>query len=160
MIGHVQSRKIKFIIQHFSFVHTIDRISLAQKLNQNCETENKFLPVLIELNLSGEETKQGYQFSNKVNVDLLINEIEDMKSLRHLELCGLMTMPPLVSEKGDNRAIFEKCKYLLEEINDKCDLPGFTQLSMGTSQDYEIAIEEGATFIRIGEAIMGARQYL
>jgi len=71
-----------------------------------------------------------------------------------------MTMPPLINEKGDNRAIFEKGRYLLEEINHNCDLPGFTQLSMGTSQDYEIAIEEGATFIRIGEAIMGARQYL
>ncbi len=160
MIGHVQSRKVKFIIQHFSFVHTIDRISVAQKLNNNCETENKILPVLIELNLSGEETKQGYPVSNKINVDLLINDIEEMKSLRHLDLCGLMTMPPLVTKKGDNRAIFERCRYLLEKINKKCDLPGFTQLSMGTSQDYKIAIEEGATFIRIGEAIMGTRQTL
>lgn len=160
MIGHIQSRKIKYIVQHFSFVHTIDRISVAQKLNQNCEVENKVMPVLIELNLSGEESKQGYQVTNKGNVDSLINDIEEMKSLRHLDLCGLMTMPPLVTEKNDNRAIFERCRNLLDEIKNRCNLHGFTQLSMGTSQDYEIAIEEGATFIRVGEAIMGARQFL
>lgn len=160
MIGHIQSRKIKYIVQYFDFVHAIDRISVAQKLSQTCAAFNVIMPVLLEVNLSGEDSKQGYPVVNQEDRDRLIYEIETMKSLNTLELRGLMTMPPLVNDKLKNRKIFNNCRILLEDIQHNCALPQFNQLSMGTSQDYETAIEEGATYIRIGEAIIGTRQYL
>lgn len=157
MIGHIQSRKVKYLVEHFSYIHSIDRLEIAEKLNQACKAAGKKLPILIEVNISSETSKFGYAVQEESQLEKLIYDIEQMKALSHLQLSGLMTMPPLVNPNEMNRLIFRRCKELLMQLQKKTDLPTFKYLSMGTSQDFEIAIEEGATHIRIGEAIMGKR---
>ena len=157
MIGHIQSRKIKILVQSFSYIQSIDRISVARKLNQACTEANITLPILLQVNLSGEESKQGFSVHEKRGIGVLSEVFDDLLELQALSLCGLMTMPPLVNKPEDNQPIFARCRNLLEEINGSYQLAQFDQLSMGTSQDYSAAIEEGATMVRVGEAIMGKR---
>lgn len=157
MIGNVQSRKIKYLVDYFNCIHTIDRLVSAQKIDEACAKVGKKMPALIEVNLSGEISKHGYPVYDKEKLNDFYDEIEKMLSLNWLSLTGLMTMPPSTNNQEDSRKIFRACRLLLEEISNRFNLPDFTQLSMGTSQDYEVAIQEGATFLRIGEAIMGER---
>lgn len=157
MIGHIQSRKIKYIVRHFKMVHSVDRFDIADKLNNACLLAGIKMPVLLEVNLTGEESKFGFNVSHENNLISFFQEIEKIKSLSQIQLQGLMTMPPLTNKPEENRKIFENLRVLLQKINMVTELPGFNFLSMGTSQDFEIAIEEGSTHVRIGEAIMGKR---
>ena len=157
MIGHIQSRKIKYLVEHFSWIHSIDRFDIAVKLNQAFESVHKKISVLIEINVSSETTKFGYSIDNEEEINFLLNEIERMKELNALELRGLMIMPPLTSNAETNRIHFQTARQLQERISSALNLPRFDQISMGTSSDFEVAIEEGATFVRIGEAILGKR---
>lgn len=157
MIGHIQSRKIKYLVRHFSFIHSIDRMSIALKLNQACTIENKVMPVLLEVNLTGEESKQGFLALSAAQTNDLSRIVEDLISLKALKLSGLMTMPPFVNKPEENRAIFARSKVLFDHFANIYGAGYFNQLSMGTSQDYTVALEEGATMVRVGEAIMGKR---
>ena len=157
MIGHIQSRKIKYLVRYFKFIHSIDRFEVAEKLNNSCREVNLFMPILLEVNLTGEESKFGYNLMQKEKLEEFTREIEKVRLLDHLHLQGLMTMPPLINKPEENRIIFQRLYSLYESIKKDTDLQDFSCLSMGTSQDFEIAIEEGATYIRIGEAIMGKR---
>ena len=157
MIGHIQSRKIKYLVRHFSFIHSIDRMSIALKLNQACTIENKVMPVLLEVNLTGEESKQGFLALSVAQINDLSRIVEDLISLKALKLSGLMTMPPFVNKPEENRTIFARSKVLFDHFENIYGAGYFNQLSMGTSQDYMVAIEEGATMVRVGEAIMGKR---
>lgn len=157
MIGHIQSRKIKYLVRNFKMVHSIDRFEVAEKLNNACLQADMVMPVLLEVNLTGEESKFGYSVAHEKLCPAFYQEIEKIKTLGQLQLQGLMTMPPLINKPDENRKIFTKLHSLLEDIGKVIDVPEFKYLSMGTSQDFEIAIEEGATHIRIGEAIMGKR---
>lgn len=159
MIGHIQSRKIRFVVQHFSIVHSIDRFEIALKLNQACAQAGKKLSIFAEVNLAGEDNKNGFRYSEDEDFDLFSRQISAIAKLENLDLVGLMTMPPLVNHPSENRNIFKDLRTLLIRLHEVQKLPHFSSLSMGTSQDYEIAIEEGATHIRIGEAIMGKRIY-
>ncbi len=159
MIGHIQSRKIKYIVDSCDCVHTIDRLDVAKKLNQACSNTGLKLPVLVEVNISGEENKQGYRIQSTEDKDHFYAEIEQLIHLNFLDFCGLMTMPPFSTTAEESRWVFRGCRLLLEDIQERYRLPLLTQLSMGTSQDYEVAIQEGATYVRIGEAIMGERTY-
>ncbi len=159
MIGHIQSRKINIITEYFSMVHSLDNIETALKLNNACETRGIKMPVLVEVNIAGESSKNGINASLESQWGSVVEFITKISDLCQLEPVGLMAMPTYTTHGESNRGYFRRCKELLSFINQNFALKGFCELSMGTSSDFEVAIEEGATYIRVGEAIMGPRNY-
>lgn len=157
MIGHIQSRKIKYVVKFCDFVHSIDSLDLGLKLDQACVTAKTTIPAFIEINISGEQSKQGFNLQNSEGKSLFFRNFDKLLQSQGIQLIGLMTMPPYSKVAEDSRQVFRTCRVLLEEIQAEFKLTSFTQLSMGTSQDFEVAIQEGATYLRIGEAIMGER---
>ena len=151
MLGHVQSNKVSRIAQLFHRVDSLDRLALAQKLDSAAAAGNKLLPVLIEVHLSGEESKSGVTEAD------LAALAEFTSRLAHLDLQGLMTIPPYFDDAERVRPYFRKLRELRDGLGAKigCELP---VLSMGMSHDFEVAIEEGATEVRIGTAIFGERE--
>lgn len=149
LIGHLQKNKTKYAVQLFDLIHSVDSIELAEELNKQAEKIGKVQRILIQVKLSEEETKHGVLEKD------LEPLLEKIKSLRHLKLEGLMTMPPYVEDVEKVRPYFRR----LKEIRDRCQDLGFhlPELSMGMSNDFEVAIEEGATMVRIGTAIFGER---
>lgn len=161
MIGHLQSRKIKYIVAHFSMIQSIDSAEIAIELNSKLQPAERRLPALLEVNVSGEESKHGFAaWSEAVWPELADQWLQLQSETPYLNFMGLMTMPPFAEVSEDSRQYFVKCRRLLEFFQKRSGQSSFNQLSMGTSLDYEIAIEEGATFVRVGEAIMGKRVYL
>jgi pyridoxal phosphate enzyme (YggS family) len=160
MIGHLQSRKVKYVAEEFAMIHSIDRHEIATKLNERLISMNRIIPALFEVNLSGEESKSGFSAWDEKAWDSLVVSFQSLIELENLHFVGLMTMPPYSENPESSRDIFKKCRKLLEIVQKKTTDPEFTQLSMGTSLDYEVAIQEGATYLRIGQAIMGERSYL
>ena len=159
MIGHLQSRKIKYIVDQFSMIHSIDRDEIAKKLDAHLAMANKTMPALFEVNLSGEKSKSGYSAWDEDNWEKLCEYFKSLMQLKHLHFRGLMTMPPFTDNPEESRNVFQKCQRLMERIQLQTGNSDFVELSMGTSLDYGVAIEQGATFIRVGEAIMGKRNY-
>ena len=147
MIGHIQTNKVKNIPGFFSYVHSVDRREILEGL----ERFGKPVKVLFELNLSGEESKHGTQEDN------LKRMLERMHALKNVEPVGLMTMAPFVENAEDVRSVFATLRHILEKVNREFSLD-MRELSMGMSSDFEVAIEEGATMVRIGTAIFGERQ--
>ncbi|NLW34930.1 MAG: YggS family pyridoxal phosphate-dependent enzyme [Syntrophorhabdus aromaticivorans] len=147
MIGHIQSNKLKYIPPLFSYIHSIDRWEILQGL----ERYGKPIKFLFELNLSGEASKHGTQEDN------LRRMVEKVHTLKYMEPVGLMTMPPYVDNPEEVRGIFRSLREILERVNREFSLT-MRELSMGMSSDFEVAIEEGATMVRIGTAIFGERQ--
>lgn len=156
MIGHLQSRKVKFVVNAFSMMHSIDRTSIANEINAKLERP---LDVLLEVNLSGEESKGGFLLSERKYWPDFCTTVLELNQLDRLRIKGLMTMPPYTQDPEASRPIFRACRELREFLVKQTGLATLRELSMGTSLDYSIAIEEGATFVRVGEAIMGARDY-
>ena len=160
MIGHVQSRKAKEVAVLFDWVDSVDCVAIARLLDKEVEFHHKKLHVLLEVNLAGEKTKYGFdlfdweKYPDKLKYfHLSINE--SMK-LKHIVIEGLMMMAPYVTNPEENRPYFRSMKKLSETI--RAQIPGFgKQLSMGTSCDYAVALEEGATQVRLGEALFGKR---
>lgn len=157
MIGHLQSRKINTLCEYFSYFHSLDRVSVAIKLDRILEMMGKNLPVLLEVNTGGEETKHGWPLFNDEHLDPFINDIEILKTLKNIEIRGLMTMPPYSEDGESSRKHFKNLAILQMQLKDHFPQFGWGELSMGTSSDYRQAIEEGATFIRLGTAIFGPR---
>jgi pyridoxal phosphate enzyme (YggS family) len=161
MIGHLQSRKIKYVVEHYSMIHSIDSFEIARDLNNQLAKSGKVLPALFEVNVSGEETKHGFLAVNRDSWGHLIDQWSLLMSeTKNLAFVGLMTMPPYAQKAEDSRRYFKKCRELMEYFVARTGFVEFKELSMGTSLDFPMAIEEGATFIRIGEAIMGKRNYI
>ena len=148
-IGHLQSNKAKYAIRLFDMVHSVDSLSLAEELNRRAESAGRTLEVLIEVKLSEETTKFG---TEEEGVFSLAGK---MKDFRHLSLKGLMTMPPYFDSPELSRPYFIRLRSLRDQMV-RTGLP-VAELSMGMSADFEIAIEEGATYVRIGTAIFGPR---
>jgi len=146
MIGHLQMNKIKYVPRLFDYVHSVDR----QEVLDGLEKLGKPLNLLFELNLSGEPQKHG------AAVDGLKRMLETVTSLRNVKPVGLMTMAPYTDKPEEVRHIFVELRRLLEEMNRQFSLE-MKELSMGMSSDFEVAIEEGATMVRIGTAIFGER---
>jgi len=146
MIGHIQTNKAKHISKLFDYVHSIDRWELLEILDRY----GKHLKVLFELNLADEASKHG------TGEDNLKRMLEKVGGLKHIEPVGLMTMPPFAENPEDIRGIFRRLKTLLQSVNREFSLH-MSELSMGMSSDFEIAVEEGATMVRIGTAIFGER---
>lgn len=159
MIGHVQSRKAALIAQNFNFMHSLDSLKLAKKLDRFCGEFGRALPVLLEFNVGGEASKGGWEASDETRWAELSGEIAEVLALSNLRPRGLMSMPPLGESAESSRPYFQKLKRLQEFLVSQFQGVDLSLLSMGTSSDYEVAVEEGATFVRVGTAIVGPRSY-
>lgn len=152
-VGHLQSNKAAKAAELFDFIQSIDSLKLGNKLNNSCKELNKSLPVLIQVNIGGEESKFGVK---KEEAEELIREIAELDKLK---VKGLMTVAPLFEEAENSRPFFQKARELFEELKSK-NTPGTEMdfLSMGMTDDFRIAVEEGANMVRIGRAIFGERE--
>ncbi len=157
MVGHVQSRKAGLVAKYFSFVHSVDSLRLAQRLNKAAEEAGRVLPVLLEVNVSGEQSKYGLPGWDAQHSAELVPVAQAIAAFSNLRLRGLMTMPPLDPDPDSARPYFRKLRSLLGVLGRKVGAAEWSELSMGTSTDYEVAVEEGATLVRIGQAILGPR---
>jgi pyridoxal phosphate enzyme (YggS family) len=149
-IGHLQSNKAKYAVSLFDMIHSLDSISLAEELNRRAEKEGRTMNAMIEVNLSGETTKFGTEEEKAFDI------ARRVLNFNHLTLVGLMTMPPYFDDPRLSRPYYIR----LRELKEKMIKEGIQlrELSMGMSNDFEIAIEEGATFVRVGTAIFGERK--
>ena len=159
MIGHVQSRKARLVVDHFALLHSLDSLKLAQRLDGFAAEHNKILPVLLEFNVGGEESKAGWDASEASKWGVLLPEIASVVELPSLRVQGLMTMPPLENEMEDSRRYFQSLRNLRDHLASQFPQAHWLELSMGTSADYAIAVEEGATLVGVGTAIVGARKF-
>jgi len=140
MIGTVQRRKARDIVAWFDSVDSVDRVEVAQALEKRCALQERTLPVLLEVNVSGEESKHGFAPEDLAAV------VEQVGAMEHIQLRGLMTMAPFYDDPDRTRPVFARLTELAETI-------GLPERSMGMTNDYEVAIEEGATQVRIGSAL-------
>jgi hypothetical protein len=154
MIGHLQSNKAKKAVRIFDMIETVDSVKLAKAIDKACADIGKVMPVLIEIN-SGEETQKA-----GILPEDALPLIRDISELKNIKVMGLMTMGPFAGDPEDARPYFQKTKRLFDEIK-KMDLPGveMVYLSMGMSNSYKVALEEGANMVRIGTKLFGERQY-
>jgi PLP dependent protein len=149
-IGHLQSNKCREAVELFGMIQSVDRLALAQEINKRCEAAAKKMPVLLEVNVAGEASKFGYP------PERLLAEVKEINFLTRLEVQGLMTVPPWSAEPEKARPHFRRLRELKRECEQVLGAP-LPHLSMGMSGDFEIAIEEGATIVRIGTALFGPR---
>ena len=160
-IGTVQSRKSKLVVESADFFHALDRLKIGQRLSNQLQEYRWTLPVLLELNLSGEASKSGFLANNweedATQQENLRNVIETISQLPGLKLQGLMTMAPWGVHEELIRSVFRRTRLLAEWLQKEVPKVDMSQLSMGMSGDFEIAIEEGATIVRVGQAIFGQR---
>ena len=159
MIDHVQSRKARLVADHFALLHSLDSLKLAQRLNRFAGERNRKLPVLMEFNVGGEESKYGWNASEESQWEMFLPEIASLLDLPNLRVHGLMTMPPLGTEPEDSRRFFQRLGRLRDYLASQFPQADWHELSMGTSADYGVAVEEGATLVRVGTAIVGTRNY-
>jgi PLP dependent protein len=158
MIGHVQSRKADLVAPRFALLHSLDSLKLAQRLARFAGEAGRVLPVLLEVNVSGEASKFGYPAWEASLWPGLYAEIEQLAALPHLEIRGLMTMPPFFENAEAARPFFRRMRALQSCLQEHFPHTAWDELSMGTSADFTVAVEEGATLVRVGTAILGARQ--
>jgi len=157
MIGHIQSRKSETVIKYFDMVHSLDRLKIARYLNRYAGEYNRVLPVLIEVNLSGEESKYGWEASDDEAWENLLGDFKKISSYKNLQVQGLMTMPPLFEDPERTRPIYRKLTRLQRFLQIHIPDTQWDELSIGTSFDFPVAVEEGATMVRIGTEIFGPR---
>lgn len=151
-IGHLQSNKAKAAVEFFDLIHSVDRLRLAQALEQAAARLGKVQNILLQVNLAGEESKSG---TIPEAAQDLLGEISKMP---HLKVLGLMTMPPWFPDPEEVRPYFRALRELRDRLRDKQAVDGdLPELSMGMTDDFEVAVEEGATLVRIGTAIFGRR---
>lgn len=154
MIGHLQRNKVKYIAPYVYMIHSVDSLRLAQEIERQATKNNRIIPILIEVNMGREASKFGLMKEDVVGI---IIEISKMK---HVKVEGLMTSAPLVEDPTDNREIFQQMKQLSVDISsENIDNVDMNVLSMGMSNDYKIAIEEGSNLVRIGTKLFGNRNY-
>jgi PLP dependent protein len=149
-IGHLQTNKVKDVVGKFAYIHSLDRLSLAKELEKKAAAMGIVVQVFLQLNISGEETKHGLE------PDKLFDLVREIKSFEHLRIVGLMTMAPYEAEPESTRPVFRG----LREWRDRLNAEGILDyevphLSMGMSNDFEVAIEEGATWVRLGSILVG-----
>lgn len=161
MIGHIQSRKARLVVTGFAMVHSVDRLSIAQKLSAIAVQHDTMLPVLLECNVSGEASKSGFAAAgweqDAVVRQALLHTFAAIAALPGLKVNGLMTMAPFVDDDHVVRGTFASLRNLREHLRESIPEADWQHLSMGMSGDFELAIAEGATFVRVGTAIFGHR---
>ena len=154
MIGHLQTNKVKYIADKVSLIHSVDSLRLAETIEKEAVKHNRIVDILLEVNVAEEESKFGIKTSEVLAL------AENVVQLPHIRLRGLMTIAPFVENPEKNRAIFANLHDLYVDIKEKnIDNGTVSILSMGMTNDYEVAIEEGATMVRVGTGIFGARDY-
>lgn len=154
MIGHLQTNKVKYIIGKVAMIHSVDSLKLAQTIEKESAKNNCVTKILVEVNVAEEESKFG------IYVDEVEEFMEKLAEFDHIQVCGLMTIAPFVDNSEENREIFKNLHKLSVDIMGKnIDNRNVDVLSMGMTNDYEVAIEEGATMIRVGTGIFGVRNY-
>ncbi|MHC1784820.1 MAG: YggS family pyridoxal phosphate-dependent enzyme [Anaerolineaceae bacterium] len=159
MIGHLQSRKARIVAASFHMLHSLDGLHTAEKLENLLAEKDRILPVLIEINTGGEESKSGLDYHEGIESPAIYEFVAQLKYFKHLAVHGLMTMPPLWNDPERSRPYFKNLRLLREDLAKEFPDMDWQELSMGTSGDFETAIEEGSTMIRIGHAILGERSY-
>ena len=152
MIGHLQRNKVKYIIDKVAMIHSVDSLRLAQTIEQEAAKKELVMPILLEVNVAEEDTKFG------LKVEEVLPLLEQISSFSHIQVKGLMTIAPFVENPEENRGIFKKLFEFAVDI-DKKNIDNVTMgvLSMGMTGDYEVAVEEGATMVRVGTGIFGVR---
>lgn len=154
LIGHLQTNKVKYIIDKVSLIHSVDSLKLAEEISKRCEKIEKVMDILIQINVAEESTKFGIQR------DEIFELVEQISLLPNVRIKGLMTIAPFVDDEVALRKYFSEMKDIFETLKktmyNRADM---TYLSMGMTNDYEVAIEEGANMVRIGTGIFGARNY-
>lgn len=154
MIGHLQRNKVKQVIDKATMIHSVDSYRLAQEISVQAQKKGLTIPILIEVNIANEESKFG------ISAEDTIQLVEEVAALPNLSIKGLMTIAPYVVDAEENRLYFRQIKQLSVDIKNKnIDNVSMDVLSMGMTGDYEVAIEEGATMVRVGTGIFGARNY-
>jgi pyridoxal phosphate enzyme (YggS family) len=149
MIGHIQSRKAKRVVPLFHVVHSVDSVKLARRLSRLCAERATPLPVLLEFNVSGEESKYGFAAGSETPLEA----VAEIVALPHLEVQGLMTMAPIVTDPEEARPTFVRLRQVRDGLLAAFPRTAWHHLSMGMTDDFEVAIEEGATIVRVGRAI-------
>ena len=157
MIGHIQSRKASRVCENFDWVHAVDRIKIARYLDRYSREAGRIMPVLIEVNLSGEESKFGWKAWDENNWPALIPQFAEISHLSNIQINGLMSMPPYFDDPELTRPYYQRLRRLQIFLRERLPDMTWDQLSIGTSFDFEVAIEEGATMVRLGTTIFGPR---
>ena len=154
MIGHLQRNKVKYIVGQVALIHSVDSYRLAEEINIQAKKKNVTVPILVEVNIAHEESKFGISEADAIQL------VEEIAELDNIRIMGLMTIAPYVENPEDNRMYFRKIKELSVDIRNKnIDNVSMDILSMGMTGDYQVAIEEGATMVRVGTGIFGERNY-
>lgn len=154
MIGHLQRNKVKYIVDKVYLIHSVDSLRLAQEIEKEAAKHEKTVNILIEVNVAGEESKFGASVEDAAAL------VEEIAKMPHIRVKGLMTIAPYVEDAEENRPYFEKLKKIYVDIIHKnIDNVFMEELSMGMTGDYEVAITEGATYVRVGTGIFGERNY-
>jgi hypothetical protein len=154
MIGHLQRNKVKYIIDKATLIHSVDSVRLAQTIEEEAEKKNVEADILIEVNVAGEESKFGVKLEETLDI------IREIAAFPHVHIRGLMTIAPFVENEEENRGYFQKLKQISVDIaKENIDNVCMDFLSMGMTGDYRTAIEEGASYVRVGTGIFGARDY-
>ena len=152
LIGPLQRNKVRYVFDLFDMMHSLDRLELAEEINRRAERLGRRLSVLLEVNVGGEASKSGWTTAG------LLNDIRQLAALPHIQVRGLMTIPPPTSQPHEARPFFRQLRQLRDRLaQEGYDGMTFDELSMGMTADYEVAIEEGATLVRVGTAIFGPR---
>ena len=149
-IGHLQSNKCRDAVELFEMIQGVDSLAIAQEINKRAEQAGKTMPILLEINVAGEGSKFGYQ------PEQMLADLKSLTALPRLEIHGLMVIPPYTPEPEKARPYFQKLRELKQQAEVVLGAP-LPQLSMGMSGDFEVAIEEGATIVRVGTALFGER---
>ena len=154
MIGHLQTNKVKYIVDKVAMIHSVDSLKLAETIEKEAERKNCIVKILVEVKVAGEESKYG------LKMEEVLQFVEIISTFKHIRVCGLMTIAPFVEISEENRTIFKNLHKLSVDINNKnIDNVSVSILSMGMTNDYEVAIEEGADMVRVGTGIFGVRNY-
>jgi pyridoxal phosphate enzyme (YggS family) len=152
LIGTIQSRKSADAIGPFALIHSVDRLKLANRLERDAAAAGTVMDVLLEVNVSGEESKHGF------SPDEVLAALPELLSYQAVRVRGLMTMAPFIDDAEQTRPVFRQLRQLRERVKEEAGV-AWPELSMGMTNDFEVAVEEGATLVRVGSAIFGARQY-
>ena len=153
MIGHLQKNKVKYLPGKVVLIHSVDSVSLAETLDSEFAKKDSMAKILIEVNVAKEESKSGFF------IEELEERIAEMTAFSHIEIHGLMTVAPFTEDPENNRPVFRTLREELFSLQKKFPALPLTELSMGMSGDYEVAIEEGSSIVRIGSSIFGERNY-
>lgn len=157
MIGHIQSRKTNTVCEFFDWVHSVDRMKIAKYLDRYSQESGRVMPILIEVNLSGEESKFGWKAWDENSWSELVPHFEKIAQLPNLEIRGLMSMPPIFDDPELTRPYYQRLRRLQGFLTEQLSEVSWGELSIGTSFDYEVAVEEGATMVRLGTTLFGPR---